>query len=203
MSSDNKGIMTHSGAMVSPWRGVPTLEDIALSLSRLPRFAGHTRRPWSVLQHSFVVERMAQLDGESSQVRLVALMHDWHESITGDVPSPMKGYDMADLQDLLDLRIYDAYFPGGADASLHFRDKVHALDKRVLLAEAVVVGPPGINMSNVGELFGGEPIARDCTSVRTVEQFIGNWPDRLVLLFEELTANIETGGNTREEKDNG
>ena len=91
-----------------------SLEDIAWSLSRLPRFAGHTITdiPYNVAQHSVGVARLAEQLLSSpgdfamdENVRLAAerlarqnrkpvlmkaLMHDAHEAYTGDIPSPVK-----------------------------------------------------------------------------------------------------------------
>jgi uncharacterized protein len=68
-----------------------TLEDIAGSLARLPRFLGHTQgeRPYSVAQHSCLV--VALLDDSANRpLAQAALMHDAHEAVMGDIPSPVK-----------------------------------------------------------------------------------------------------------------
>lgn len=55
--------------------------DIALSLSNMNRAAG--RFPWSVAQHSLLVARMLP-----PELVLEGLLHDAHEAITGDIPTP-------------------------------------------------------------------------------------------------------------------
>jgi 5'-deoxynucleotidase YfbR-like HD superfamily hydrolase len=68
-----------------------TLEDVAHSLSRLPRFLGHTRgdTPYSVAQHSCLV--MALLDdGATRPLEQAAILHDAHEALMGDIPTPLK-----------------------------------------------------------------------------------------------------------------
>lgn len=167
-SALEKGMMTHSGAMVSMRDGVPSLEDIALALSRIPRFGGHCRTPWTVLNHSLVCERIARDMGVSRYARLACLLHDAHEAITGDVPSPLKVPQIKVLQGKLDDRIYRAHFPWPVaywDTPL-----VHEVDYRALLAEAVTVGPPGIGWRNVVELFGAEPQLRDIRIVQMHEE---------------------------------
>ena len=71
---------THSGGVLDlrapDWRAVD-LEDIALSLARLPRFLGHTTRIVSVLEHSLAS-------------RLAALLHDGRESYLGDITRPVQ-----------------------------------------------------------------------------------------------------------------
>lgn len=155
------GMMTHSGQMVGMHHGVPTLEDIALSLSRIPRFGGHCRVNWSVLNHSLVCHRIALNDGAPRGLRLLALLHDAHEALTGDVPSPLKVPQLKELQKQLDARIFAEYLPEG----LYDNAAVHDIDYRALLAEAVTVGPPGLGMHNVVELFGSTPRPTDIAVV--------------------------------------
>jgi hypothetical protein len=89
-------LQLHSGAAVDlaalePDLADVTLEDIAHSLSRLPRFLGHTRGaiPYSVAQHSCLV--MALLDdGATRQLEQAAILHDAHEALMGDLPTPLK-----------------------------------------------------------------------------------------------------------------
>lgn len=63
------------------------LPDIALSLSRQPRWIGHTRGDfgYSVAQHSLAVAR--RLNGTPWQ--LEGLMHDAHEAYLGDISRPV------------------------------------------------------------------------------------------------------------------
>lgn len=62
--------------------------DIAQALSRLPRFLGRTRKPYSVAQHSIIV--CAQIQESVPDLQLAALLHDAHEAFTGDMPTPLK-----------------------------------------------------------------------------------------------------------------
>jgi 5'-deoxynucleotidase YfbR-like HD superfamily hydrolase len=98
--------MTHSGVLVTPGNGVaPPLVDIALGLSRQPRFGGQTRRWWSVLDHSLFVADLAAREGRGLRVILALLLHDAHEALTGDIPTSLKKDDMRDVQASLDERI--------------------------------------------------------------------------------------------------
>lgn len=136
--------LTHSGRLVSLDRpDAPTLEDMGLGLSRQPRFTGQTRVWFSVLDHSFFVHDMAGT--ETPEVQLAVLLHDAHESLTGDVPSGFKNEELRDLQKgFLDTLIAEAHFPGGYDAFTRpeVREAIAEYDARALVAEAIEIGPP-------------------------------------------------------------
>lgn len=61
------------------------LEDIAVALSRAPRFNGHTGPFYSVAQHSVYVGRL--IEGPD---RIKGLLHDASEAYLADVPTPAK-----------------------------------------------------------------------------------------------------------------
>lgn len=68
----------------------PTIEEIAHALAQINRFTGHTKRPYSVAEHSLLVCSIAANEGASPMAQLAALLHDAHEAFTGDVSSPVK-----------------------------------------------------------------------------------------------------------------
>lgn len=144
-------IVTNSGKQVSPLDGCPSIMDVALGLSRMPRFAGQGRRWWSVLDHSLYIERLARRyfpenvsEGTVVAFRLCCLMHDAHEAMTGDVPTPFKGTQLRDLQWILDARLLDDLCPEIRDYDFSGAGKI--LDRRALLVEAYKVGPPHLYM---------------------------------------------------------
>jgi hypothetical protein len=61
------------------------IEDIASSLSKQCRFAGHTAEFYSVAEHCVLVSRRAP-----KELRLTALLHDASEAYLVDVPRPIK-----------------------------------------------------------------------------------------------------------------
>lgn len=144
-------MMSRSGVLVLPSNdAAPPLKDIALSLSRQPRFGGHTVDPWSVAEHSMVVALIARYRSSHVYGRVVAgtitelyaLLHDAHEAVTGDIPSTWKSPDMRILQEQLDVRIYESL---GMSAPRPLqRDMIHECDRLALLAEAKVVAPSGV-----------------------------------------------------------
>lgn len=104
----------HAVDFLSPDPSQITAEDITTSLSRLPRFNGHTlpNKPWTVAQHSLLVEALLSPQ-TNKELQLAALLHDAHEAYTGDITSPLQhaithlnGYNpIRDIQDSLDRTI--------------------------------------------------------------------------------------------------
>ena len=81
-------IATRSGRVIDFLKPDPAqihLQDIADGLSKAPRYAGHTEKPWNVLQHSLLVAHLV-----SPGNRLHALLHDAPEAYLCDVPSPAR-----------------------------------------------------------------------------------------------------------------
>ena len=135
--------MTHSGAIVQ--YGVPpTLQDIALSTSRMPRFAGHTRQWWTVLDHHLFVYAMMARDGMPPSVLLAGLLHDAHEALTGDVPTAMKPEELRRTQRQLDDTLIVPAHYGWQLMWDIATARVKEYDSRALHAEAVVIGPPAL-----------------------------------------------------------
>lgn len=160
------GILTYDGRDVGPHEGTPSLRDLAIGLFRMPRFGGQGRRWWSVLDHSMFMAELARRDAEARGLdepqtrafRLAALLHDAHEAITADVPTPYKSGLLYVRQRSLDERIMAAYFPGGIVAYDAFAPDVKRLDRRALRAEAVAHGPPSLfNYAAVRDAFGEAP----------------------------------------------
>jgi hypothetical protein len=68
------------------------LMDVAWSLAQQVRFVGHALRPYSVAEHSLLVSEIVEreVQGAGPTVQLYALLHDAHEYVTGDLPTPAK-----------------------------------------------------------------------------------------------------------------
>lgn len=81
-------IQTFTGRKVFPLQLRPedvNLFDIAHSLARQCRFAGHTRQHYSVAQHSLLVAEQLP-----PGLRLWGLLHDASEAYLTDIPRPLK-----------------------------------------------------------------------------------------------------------------
>lgn len=66
------------------------LEDIAHALSNHCRYAGHTRRFYSVGEHSVIVSRILEKQGYNKAMQTLGLFHDAHEAYVMDAPRPLK-----------------------------------------------------------------------------------------------------------------
>jgi len=92
-------IQTYTGKLINPMDPDPSLfdiEDIAHALSHQCRFSGHTRKFYSVAQHSVIAASLAV----GAEQQFTMLMHDAAEAYLVDVPKPIKhhlaGYDLAE-----------------------------------------------------------------------------------------------------------
>lgn len=162
--------MTFSGVSVTQENtNAPALLDIALGLSRQPRFAGQCRRWWTVLDHTLFAAELAVRDRKPVRTIMAVLLHDAHEAVMGDIPTSLKTGQQRAVQKDLDTRIATAYFPGGPRAFARHGGLIREYDQRSLCAEAVVCGPPPLSLLTADEFrghFGVLPRARDCDVLR-------------------------------------
>lgn len=79
-----------SGPRLVDGYAVPPIAVIAHSLAQINRFAGHTRRPYSVAEHSLLVCDIVAARGLDCHAQMLALLHDAHECLCGDVVTPVK-----------------------------------------------------------------------------------------------------------------
>jgi len=67
-----------------------SIESVSYHLSRLPRFVGATTFPLWISQHCLGVEELLAYMGCGVAVRKGGLLHDAHEYIMGDMPTPFE-----------------------------------------------------------------------------------------------------------------
>jgi 5'-deoxynucleotidase YfbR-like HD superfamily hydrolase len=87
-------ISTYTGLRLDPFNPDPDkidIVDIAHHLSQMPRFAGATRRWFSVAEHSLNVSLVVP-----THYALAGLLHDAAEAYLMDMPSPIKQTTMMD-----------------------------------------------------------------------------------------------------------
>lgn len=116
------------------WR----LDEIARGLSRLCRFAGATHPFYSVAQHCTVMAQIAP-----APFRLACLLHDAHEIVTSDIPSPVKRMlgGVKIITDPIDAGITRDF---GLPHQAFDNATVRALDQRMFATEVRDMVPPGI-----------------------------------------------------------
>ena len=142
-------MFTHSGVFVSSESGSPTLQDIAIQLGRMPRFVGATKQNYPVLAHSLVVaDIMTDLyatDPEAPKTGeciVYGCLHDAHECVTGDVPTPVKCDCIRGFHECVDSRLYESL--GVPEPDELMKEYVKIADNLAFYAEAYIVGAPGL-----------------------------------------------------------
>lgn len=65
-------------------------DTLAHHLALINRYTGAAKRPYSVAEHSLLCAEIAEHMGLPLIAQLAALVHDYHEAITGDCSSPVK-----------------------------------------------------------------------------------------------------------------
>ena len=139
-------MQTHSGNVIdfdAVMSGAPLpidIHDIAVSLSHLCRFNGHTRRFYSVAEHSvYVAWDFCRISNRTLPHEiLAALLHDAHEAYTGDIITPLKSIPeiraaIDPLERKLDAAIFAALGVQLPDDEL--KALITRADRRVLMAE--------------------------------------------------------------------
>lgn len=97
---DTGVVCTASGIrfdVINPTVDMINIEDIAHALAGINRFNGHTRRPYSVAQHSVLVSRI--VEHFNPELAWWGLMHDAAEAYLGDIAAPIKRL-VPDIKDL-------------------------------------------------------------------------------------------------------
>lgn len=112
------------------------LEDIAHALSNMCRFAGHTKRFYSVAEHCVLVSRILEAEGETEAWQKIGLLHDAHEAYVWDCPRPLKpllGDKFKILAHEADLAIGIALHVG---SKLFHNERIKLADNVALVFEA-------------------------------------------------------------------
>lgn len=133
--------------LLNPDPALVALPEVAIALSRIPRFLGHTRgAPYSVALHSLLVAGFALTARDTPRTAVLALLHDAHEAYTGDTTRPMQralGGEAAEalhgVQDRVQLAILDACGISSPDALE--RRIVKSCDDRALALELSLFWP--------------------------------------------------------------
>jgi len=110
-----------------------SIQQVARSLAHQCRFNGHTSRFYSVAEHSVYCAMLC--DDDTLQVQHAALMHDAHESLTGDISGPMKAA-LGARCDLICQNAHDTFdLRFGCDMTAETRKQVKRADLVMLVLE--------------------------------------------------------------------
>jgi hypothetical protein len=102
--------------LVNPSAEDVLLEDIAVALSNICRYAGAVTKFYSVAEHAVRVSKLAQQEGADVLTQMLCLHHDDHEAYMGDITTPLKRVIrkeapgiLEDIASNLDSAIYESF----------------------------------------------------------------------------------------------
>ena len=109
-----------------------SLFDVAHALSQLCRYNGHTKKFYSVAEHSVLIAEWLINHNHRPEIALTGLLHDAAEAYIGDMPRPIKVKlpDFKELEKRIDFAVgqrFGIFYP--------FPDIIHELDSRILRDE--------------------------------------------------------------------
>ena len=170
---------------LNPVHGDVDIKDIAKSLSNICRFNGRVNEFYSVAAHSILASEFAL-----EEFKLEALLHDAHESILGDISTPIKELfrkingepsPLDNIEDTL-----ERYFRKSFGLPETISPEVKEIDKRLAVTEAIALGVASaedIKEWEMGEpypiVFVSELTSRSPTYMR----------DRFILKYKSIVAN--------------
>lgn len=134
-------MITNSGIVIDPGMdSAPSETDIAISMCRVTRYAGSIWCPLSV--HSILTAEMAFQKTKNHRTWAYGLLHDAHETITGEVVRAWKPPEMKPKERELDGRILPTF--GLRREELYdLSPDIRYADEKSLCLEATIQGLPG------------------------------------------------------------
>lgn len=109
MINRDTSFCTYSGSFIdfeAPQIDDLVFYDLALGISRIPRFAGQAKRNYTVAHHSLLVSLLCP-----NEFKVEGLIHDLSEGILGDIVKPLKDLlpDYRDIEKRWELAILYKY----------------------------------------------------------------------------------------------
>lgn len=145
------------------------LESIAFALSTNSRFCGHTKKFWSVAQHSLLVseiiekscnKEIAEAGLDINKASLIALLHDASEAYLSDMCRPIKKFmsDYAKYETLVQNKIYKVFGINQHDIDKYSK-WIRFADDTALYTEAItLMNPSKIWLEDYADGFSNKTI---------------------------------------------
>ena len=134
-------MITFTGIQMHPGCGkAPTPQDIAVGMCRITRYAGALWCPLAA--HSVLVADYAYLASKDDVMWAYGLLHDAHETVTGETVRGYKTKAVGPLEDELDEAIF-ASFNLNITNYREARATIKAADEMALAAECTILGLKG------------------------------------------------------------
>ncbi len=131
----------------------PSLEDIAVGLGRICRYAGGCQQFWPVLLHSFVVADMLP-----KPLKIYGLLHDAAEILTNDIPRPFKTEENSATEAILFAKILKSFNLSPMNSAQ--AADVKAADNNALFGESWTIGNVGLRTFYKQRCYEAEDLVR-------------------------------------------
>lgn len=140
-----------SGHLVDPfdlkYDDIPKI-DFIHSISLLNRFTGHSKYPYSVGQHSYILSNHVP-----NKLKKAAIIHDFSEALFNDIASPVKArfHEYRKYEETAQKIIFDYFCVPWSDM-----EELHDYDKRIFMDERNILFN---NIEDQGKGAGDDRIA--------------------------------------------
>jgi hypothetical protein len=174
--------------LTHPDRASLTPLRVAWGLSQINRYAGQALRPISVAEHSLLATEIAERElGLDVHARMAVLVHDAHEALCTDLPSPAKPMiaGWRAFEQRLQLQVQLAF--GVRVASAAHAAAIAECDMRALATEVRDLLPPSAAPLFAPYLAGAEPVGWvRLHAPERAAMVWEDWRDRWVDAYHEL-----------------
>lgn len=180
------------------------LEAIAFALSTNSRFCGHTKKFWSVAQHSLLVadiieksckDEIIEAGLNIDEAKLIALLHDASEAYLSDICRPIKKVmlDYAKYEALVQNKIYKV-FGINTDDITKYNKWVRFADDTALYTEAItLMNPSELWITDYTDGFSNSTIYEytDCIKLENMQIVEAKFICTCIELCSKLNRNID------------
>lgn len=192
-----------SGRLINPLDMVVSdvnFEAMFWTLSGVNRFNGSIEDHWTVAHHLFLCDRIAQRLDYTPEMRLHLVVHDLHESMLGDVATPVKElfgrFTIEQAERTIDKVIYEAIGIEGLDVPVGgLKKEIKLVDTLSLVNEAEFFG---IDLGYTGDTsFVNEiPLIQSIVGDTNYKETRANLRDHLAALFHDLSSQVMNQGES-------